>query len=317
MGAEKRITRKQTLEFHKPFSGFPEKLVFILLVKFAMKTKKYNILQMPIMAFFSPRLYRDVGLNWKGANLIYLFLLTVVCSILPALQYRDQILHILETDADAILKQLPEIRIQNGIANVSTEMPCYINNEAGNPVAIIDTTRNVNFIDPPPSVQVMLTETKLIVRNGPPRFNKLDLSTVNGWIINQEQIKKWLEIFYEIATPLICSICCILAYLVAVMLMIFVATAGRIIAGIARRPLRFKDTMRLAVTASTPAVTGFTTCFAYDISIPGYIYPAVIFGYLLLAIAACSNREKETPKNRTNLKAALDPKQIATLDEAA
>ncbi|MHC4906616.1 MAG: DUF1189 family protein, partial [Planctomycetota bacterium] len=66
------------------------------------------------MSFFSKRLYRDVGQNWKGSNLSYLFLLLAICWIPPTLTLRKDMIQSLNSNQVQLINQLPDIRISNG-----------------------------------------------------------------------------------------------------------------------------------------------------------------------------------------------------------
>lgn len=282
-----------------------------------MELRKYRLIQLPFLAFFSKGLYRDIGWNWKGANLAYLFLLLAICTIPTAFHQRDRILHSLESNEVTILNQIPEIQIENGIANVKAKMPYYINNDAGNPVAIIDTTGSMNYIDDP-TVQVMLTETKLIVRRGPFLFNKFDLSAVDELYIDKHVIVGWLGTMREAIAPLSYGIFLILSYIFAVMAMMLVAVVGLIISNLTHSSLGFKGTMRVAVAASTPSIIGITIGSFFGVSVPGYFHIAITLCYLLLGILSCSAKAKtSSDRGNVDLKAVLRPEMQAAFEEAA
>lgn len=306
----------RALSLHFRAKRNPKKSGTQTAVSFVMKFAKYRVLQLPFLAFFSKRLYRDIGLNWKGANLAYLFLLLAICSVPTALHYRDSIIKGLESNEVTILNQIPEIQIKNGIAHVDVKMPYYIKNTSGQPVAIIDTTGSMNYIDDP-SVQVMMTETKLIVRRGRTLFNKFDLSAVDELYIDKHVINGWIGKVREAIAPLSYGIFLLLTYIFAVMVMILVAVVGLIISNITHSALGFKDTMRIAITASTPSIIGITICSVFGVTVSGYFHIAVTLCYLLLGIIACSTKVKESPSGKIDLKAALSPDLKAALDEAA
>ncbi|WP_372847337.1 DUF1189 family protein, partial [Pontiella sp.] len=92
---------------------------------------KYKIFQMPLLAFFSKRIYQDVGRNWKGVNLAYLFLLLAICCIPAALGLRDHILKSLDTEHVQFLNQIPSIDISNGLASTDVSQPYYIRHSNG------------------------------------------------------------------------------------------------------------------------------------------------------------------------------------------
>ena len=93
-----------------------------------MKIKKYSIIHLPLFSFFSKKLYRDVGQNWKGANFSYLFLLLAICWIPPTLNLRESLVESLDSNQLQIINQIPEIHIKNGQTRdqVGITVPVYI-----------------------------------------------------------------------------------------------------------------------------------------------------------------------------------------------
>jgi len=281
-----------------------------------MKLKKYRLVQLPFLAFFSKRLYRDIGRNWNGVNLAYLFLLLAICCVPIALHKRAEIIQSLETNQVDILNQIPEIHILNGEAQVDAEMPYFINNQAGNPVAIIDTTGSMNYIDDP-SVQVMLTGSKLIIRRGRTLFNKFNLDSVEDLYIDKHVLNGWISSIKGSIAPLSYGIFLMLSYIFAVMAMTFIAVVGLIFSNLMHSSLHFKDTMRIAVTASTPAIIGLTVSAAFGLSIPLYVFLAITVAYLLMGVLACSSNIEDREDGGIDLKAALRPDGQAAYEEAA
>lgn len=281
-----------------------------------MKMKKYRMVQLPFLAFFSKRLYRDIGRNWNGVNLAYLFLLLAICCVPVAMHKRGEILQSLEANQVKILNQIPEIHIRNGNAIVEADMPYYIKNNAGDPVAIIDTTGSMNYIDDP-TVQVMLTETKLIVRRGRTLFNKFDLESVEDLYIDKHVINGWISWAKSSIAPLSYAIFLMLSYILAVMLMTLIAVIGLIFSSIMHSALSFKGTMRIAVAAATPSIIGLTVSSALGLSVPLYAFFAITCAYLLMGILSCSSKVEEDAGGGVDLKAALRPELGAALDEAA
>ena len=91
-----------------------------------MRIKRYSLAQLPFLAFFSKRIYADVGRNWKGVNLAYVFLLLAVCCVPVTLHTRDTLMNSLESGQAHVLNQIPEIRILEGEAIVDVRQPYYI-----------------------------------------------------------------------------------------------------------------------------------------------------------------------------------------------
>jgi len=270
-----------------------------------MKTKKYSMLQLPLLSFFSKRLYWDVAQNWKGANMGYLFLLLAICSIPPTLTMRKELVNSLDGKQLQIINQIPEIHIRNGRVEVEQEKPYYIKHN-GKTKVIIDTSGSMNYIDDA-NVWALLTVNKLIVRRGANQFNTLDLSQVSEFHLNKHIANQWLQTTKNSLAPLSYGIFLLLSYIFAVFSMLLIAVVGLILATISHSSLKFASTLRLATAAITPAIILITVSAAFGKSIPGLAYVALTLLYLCIGIKACTAKpieEEEVP--RLNLTSLLD-----------
>lgn len=268
-------------------------------------TKKYRLVQMPFLSFFSKRLYRDVGHNWKGMNLAYLFLLLAICCIPATLHVRENMLQSLEIGQTDILNQIPEIRVQNGYVSVPLQQPYYIKRGDGTPLAVIDTTGSMNYIDDA-SVMALLTETKLIVRRGKNLnlFNTFDLGGVTDLHINKPIINEWLQAAKASISPLSYGIFLILSYIFAVLVVLFVAIIGLILSAAMHNPLGFPTALRIATVAATPAIIFIAIAAAANYAIHGGVYLGITLIYLFIGIKSCGIIPKPEDE-KVDLKASL------------
>jgi hypothetical protein len=269
-----------------------------------MMNRKYSILHLPIMAFFSKRLYRDVGRNWKGANMSYLFVLLAICLIPPTLSMRKDLIRSLETTQVEIINQLPDIRIMNGRVKVDQEEPYYIKSK-GKTVAIIDTTGSMNYIDDE-HVMALLTETELIVRRGQEHFNTLDLSQISSFHINKQIVARWIKTTRNSLAPLSYGIFLLLSYIFSVLFMLLAAIVGLILSAAMRSSLKFAGLMRISAAAITPSIIMIAASIAAGVTIPGVVYAVVTLLYLLIGIIACSKPMEEEEIPRLKLTSLLD-----------
>ena len=262
-----------------------------------MMNRKYSILHLPIMSFFSKRLYRDVGQNWKGSNLSYLFLLLAICWIPPTLTLRKDMIQSLNSNQVQLINQLPDIRISNGRVEIDQKEPYFIKKN-GKTVAIIDTTGSMNYIDDD-GVMALLTEDALIVRRGNNQFNTLDLSKVSYFHINKQIANQWIQMTKNSLAPLSYGIFLLLSYIFTVLLMLLIAIVGLILSALMHSSLKFSGVLRIAAAAATPSIILVTVSVALGRTIPGLVYIAVTLLYLLAGIISCSKpMEEEIPKLR-------------------
>jgi hypothetical protein len=257
-----------------------------------MMKKRYSILELPLLALFSKKLYRDVGWNWKGANFGYLFLLLAACWVLPTLNIREKILDSLDAGPLVLINQLPDIQITNGRVELEQTQPLYIKAANGTPVAIIDTTGSMNYIDDD-SVMALLTETELIVRRGKNQFNTVDLSQVADFHINKVILNNWLQATKGSIAPLSYGIFLLLSYILIVLMLILIAIVGLIVSKASHTSLRFSAVLRIASTAVTPAILLLSLSMAFGIHVPEFAYLAVTMLYLFLGIQACNEKPEE------------------------
>lgn len=284
-----------------------------------MKIKRYRLAQLPFLAFFSKRVYADVGRNWKGVNLAYVFLLLAVCCVPITLHTREALLSSMETGQVDILNQLPEINIRYGEASADVKQPHYIRASNGDPIAIIDTTGSMNYIDDA-SVKVLLTETKLIVRRGRNLFNTFDLEGIDDLTINKHIINDWANAIKGSVAPLSYGIYLLLSYIFAVMALVFVAIVGLILAQLTKSPLSFKDSLRVATVAATPSIIFITIAGALGFGIPVYIYLAVTFLYLFAGVKSCGSTPDVATSgedDQIDLKSFLHEDEAHAAEEAA
>ncbi len=266
--------------------------------------KKYNLLHLPFFSFFSKRLYREVGQNWKGANFAYLFLLLAICLLLPALTMRDNLLQALESSQAGFINQIPDIHIKNGHVMVDQNQPLYIRSENGTPLAIVDTTGSMNYIDDA-NVLALLTESKLIVRRGGNQFNTLNLAQVADFRFNSQIAAGWIQNTKQSLAPLSYGIFLLLSYIFTVLVMLLIAIVGLILSSIIHASLNFSGILRLAAAAATPSIILICVSVALGYAISGVACAVVTMIYLLIGILSCRQPAEEQDMPKLSLSALL------------
>jgi len=262
-----------------------------------MAGRRYSVIHLPFLAFFSKKLYRDIGQNWKGANFAYLFLLLAVCWIPSMLKLREDLAQSFDRNQVHLINQLPDIHIKNGQVDIGQQKPYYIENRKGKVVAIIDTTGSMNYIDDD-HVKVLLTESELIIRRGNNQFNTLNLSQVSGFHLNRKIARQWLQTTQDALVPLSYGLFLLLSYIFAVLTMLLTAIVGLVLSNAMHSTLKFAAILRIAVSAATPAIVLITVSSALGQSVPGPAYVAFTILYLLIGIKSCANpaKEQDVPK---------------------
>jgi len=270
-----------------------------------MINKKYNIVQLPFLAFFSKKLYRDVGQNWKGANFAYLFLLLAICWVPSTLSLRKDLVKSLDSNQVHLINQLPDIHIKNGRVEMDQQKPYPIKNRSGQTVAIIDTTGSMNYIADE-HVMALLTASELIVRRGKTQFNTLDLSQVSEFHLNKAIANEWLQTTRNALAPLSYGLFLLLSYIFVVRALLLTAIVGLVLSNAMHSSLKFSGVLRIAVAAATPSIILITVSTALGQSIPGLAYIGFTLLYLLIGIASCSKPEEEKEIPKLKLTGLLD-----------
>jgi len=280
-----------------------------------MMIRKYNLLSVPLFAFFSKRAYQDVARNWKGVNFAYLFILLAACCIPTTISLRDEMVKSLNQGQTDLISQLPDIQIQHGRVIVDQTEPLYITRKDGSPAAIIDTTGSMNYIDDN-RVIALLTESELIVRRGEKSFNTFDLSGITDLHINQSIANGWLQTAKGSIAPLSYGLFLMISYMFAVMVMLLAAVIALILSLAMHGTLNFASALRVATVAATPSIIFITVSTALGLTISPAIPLAVTLIYLIVGVSACSKTIKLNAGGKVDLKSLLND-EIAASEEAA
>jgi hypothetical protein len=214
-------------------------------------------------------------------------------------------LNSIESSQLSLINQLPDIQITNGRVILDQKQPYYIKKANGKPVAIIDTTGSMNYIDDE-DVMALLTESELIVRRGHNQFNTLDLSQVSEFHINKLILNDWLQATKGAIAPLSYGIFLLLSYIFTVLVLLLLAIIGQIVAVAAHSALRFSAILRIAAVAATPSILLITVSAVFGIAVPVASYVAITMLYLFLGIKACRAQPEEEAIPHLDLVALLD-----------
>src|SRR5688572_23875317 len=90
--------------------------------------------------FFSPKLWRDAALRWRGIGFWFLFLLVVVSWVPTMVALSSWYSGFLRDEAPKLTSQVPPITISNGVVSTPVPQPHTITDATGRPVIVIDTT---------------------------------------------------------------------------------------------------------------------------------------------------------------------------------
>jgi len=263
----------------------------------------YNYWQALYLSFSSRNLYVDISKRWRGYGFIYLLLLSFIVSIPLSAKLVIQYNNYLATNVVEPLMKLPVIYIQNGDITINEPMPYYIKNKFGEVTAIVDTTGVVNKFDSSfPDLIYLFTKNSVLNRQ-PISFLSSIISDHNNEykIYNYQFDKKTNEVFdgkkfiegngvFIIKLIVNILIYPVLGFFIFVLIsgivviFVFVGQLASII--IFKFTLNLKDSFRIFIVASTPAIFLFFASLIVNYRIPGGVisYVALLSFYYSLAI---------------------------------
>lgn len=255
-----------------------------------MTKKKYSIIHIPVLSFFSKKLYRDVGSGWKGVNFLYLLLLLAICWIPAMVKIHVGFTGFVENDAPGVVEQLPEITIDNGEASISEPQPYYITDpKSGNVLAIIDTTGQVESLEGTDAF-CLLTRDKIITRKSNVENRTYNLSQIEYFVLNSERVMGWLRTANKFLAIAIYPFALSGSYLFRIVQALIYAAVGLMFAVWCKAALSYATLLRLAVVAMTPCMIAKTIFGMADIHLPfgKLIFLVITLSYLFFAVKANS-----------------------------
>ena len=250
---------------------------------------KYRIWHLPLLSFYSKRLYREVSSHWKGTNLGYLCLLLAICLIPAVRNGGRRAGEIIDAKSDVFLMQIPSMQFTDGRLVVDAPQP-YSIIEGNNTVLLIDTTGEISNPEEAGAL-ALLTETQLwLNQKGQPPivyelsgFGDMELSQAVASTIVERTKKLFVPVFYGLAYATGLVLVVLATLLFAVFALVFGAFQ--------KKDLNYSAGLRLSVVALTPpAILGGVLELA-NRSIPFYLYILLALAYLYMAVGAA--REKK------------------------
>ena len=259
--------------------------------------KRYSIVHIPFLSFFSRDLYIDVGLKWKGTGFGYLLLLLVVCWLPMMVKIHRGMSNFIDNEAPPFIEQFPTITFDNGRASIDQPQPYYIKAPDSNDVlAIIDTTGEIQSLDNT-DAQILMTRTQVIYRESEAVTKTLELSQIEGHhVLDKDTIYGFLGIFKVLFTPFIFVFLIVGSFLYRIIQALIYGAIGLLFASWCKARLSYTALLRLAVVAVTPCIIVNTVLESTGVNLPlAYLwYFLAALGYLLFGVNAISQAQ-ETP----------------------
>lgn len=250
--------------------------------------KKFSIVHIPPLSFFSKDLYTDVAMNWRGVNFLYLFLLLVICWVPRMFQLDKFFSRLVETELPPVISQVPEISITDGEVSIKEPQPYSIKNPKGDKVlAIIDTTGKINSLEKN-GPYCLLTKNALIIRKSEVETRTYSLSQIKNFVLTSDRLTTWIRIFKKVFVAAIYPIAVFSSFITRIIQALIYAAIGLLFASWCRITLTYKSLIRMAVVAVTPCIIIKTVIASAGVQLPwaNLIYLLLALAYLFFGVKA-------------------------------
>ncbi len=267
--------------------------------------KKFSIIHIPVLSFFSKDLYREVGLQWKGICFGYLLLILAVCWIPTMVKIHLSFTGFVKNDAPPIVEQVPEITITDGQVSIKEPQPYYIKiPDTNNILAVIDTTGS---IESPQDANAfcLLTKNSIIMKQSMLETRTYDLSQVKKLTVSGDDIMKLLHTAKKFLLIILYPILLLSSYVYRIIQALIFAAIGLLFASMCKVSLQYGALLRLAIVAMTPCMIIKTVFGLAGVYFPciSLLYIAITLAYLYYGAYACS----QTPITEEEIR---NPEQI-------
>jgi len=253
--------------------------------------KKFSIIHIPVLSFFSKDFYREVGLQWKGICFGYLLLLLAICWIPMMVRIHMGFAGFVKNDAPPVVDQVPEITITDGQVSIKEPQPYFIRVPDNNDVIlVIDTT---GTIESPADANAffLLTNNSMIIRKSDFETQTFDLSQVKSFTIDSTDITRWMHIAEKFLVIILYPLALLSSYAYRIIQALIYAAIGLLFASTCKVSLSYGALLRLAVVAMTPCIIIKTVFALAGVQLPCIVlllYFVITLAYLYFGVYACS-----------------------------
>jgi len=230
--------------------------------------KRYSLLHPLLLSFYSKDLYRDVVKNWSGIAFKYLVILIALTSVFVTIALQRGIEELVDEKVIPYARQLPMITVTNNEVSIDENVPYKIVDKKTNEVVgMIDTSGHYNSLDET-SATVLVTKTKVFIRQGPNEVRTYQVNGDKNFTLTQEDVisfaEKWKSKLWMGMYPAYF----IFAFLKTVLQVFFIGGIGFIYSTVMRAKLHYKELVRIAAIAITPATLVGNFAMMAQIPIP-------------------------------------------------
>jgi hypothetical protein len=266
-----------------------------------MEPKRFNYFDALWQSFFSRSLYIDVAKNWHGVGFLYLLLIVIISWVPDLAKMQIGVQEFRADAAEGFIRQLPAIKITDGVASTEVETPYFIKDpKSGDVVAIIDFTGQYTGLDNT-SAKMLLTRKEVITKKSERETRSYSLAGVKDFTLDQTRVRRWVYIFATWLVVVITPFVIVFTYGFRICQVLIYAALGMAFASSFHVKLTYSTLLRITCVALTPVVifTTVTDLFPMLRTFPRLlvwpIHLAIALFYIGFAVKACASEPAGFP----------------------
>ena len=249
---------------------------------------KSDFFKIPVKSFHDFNFYKEVVFEWKGTNLFYILVLVAICWLPIAIRLHFTFNDFAEKYAPELIRQVPEISFNDGVAKSNNELPVYIkNSDTGEIIGLIDTKNKAGAIENHQNVSFILNSDSITLQNKHGSFQTWQISQlgIDGLTLNQSVLEDWITFSKKYFVPFLFPFAVFLTFAFR-MLQIFIYSAMiLLLSGLSRAGLKFENAFRLATVAITPGLIFKAVLEASGLS---FQFDEAVMSIVTLALSAAA-----------------------------
>ncbi|MFN7038541.1 MAG: hypothetical protein ACK4OM_03120 [Alphaproteobacteria bacterium] len=259
------------------------------------------------LSFFSKSFYRQVAFSWQSIGLkwltLTLLLYSLILSLNNILSFNNLNFEQKDSYINSIIMQIPDIKINNGLASSEVAQPYFIRDNRNQDILIIDTTGKIYDLNYS-NAFLLLTKTYIYFKSIGKEKKKISLAKLlpnKNIIVNPENVINFLNyikskiIFFMILVFVpIFIVICLVKESIRILLYSFVASVMfRLLQG---KSIPSKVLFRLGAISTIPIIitkTGIFLSFPnLSIGAKSLIGFVINISYYYFAVTSAFNKEK-------------------------
>lgn len=259
--------------------------------------KRYSILHVPVMAFFSKSLYRDVCFNWKGTGFGYLLLLLALCWIPDMVKMHQSLSVFLDQEAPKVVDQIPEMTITAGKASIDEPQPYAVTTpDLAQALVVFDMTGQTKSLKDA-NTMMLITETEAIYKKSEIETRTFSFRDIKEFKLTRAMINGWLAIVKKWAAAAVYPFALAGSYVYRIVQLLLYAAIGLLFAEWCKSQRTYAQLLRLAVVAVTPCIILSTVLALTSLRLPlaSLLFFLMTMGYLFFGVKAASAGEGMAP----------------------